>query len=273
MEIKKLIQEGQLSEARQRLVAQVKASPSDPASRTMLFQVLCYCGEWDKADRHIEAIAALDSDRGAGALGYKSLVHAEMERSEVIKNNKPASFISDPPDYLDLLLQLQNKLQEKKEDEAKEVLEKLAALLPVVSGTVNELPFVGCTDTDMTLFPCLEVFAHGRYLWVPFESIRELSVSRPESLLDLLWITARITTWEGITMNCFLPVLYPNSFRHEDAQIKMGRMTDWQPLAGRYARGVGQHVLAIGGKDMALLEIQDIIFNFPGKEEKDEEKA
>jgi type VI secretion system protein ImpE len=273
MEIKELIQTGQLGEARRQLVAAVKASPRDPASRTLLFQVLCYCGEWAKADRHLEAIAALDGSREAGSLGYRNLVRAEMERSEILEHNTPASFISEAPGYLDLFLQLRKKLQEERESEAKELLDQLAAQLPMVSGTVNELPFAGCTDTDTTLFPFLEVFAHERYLWLPFESIRELSVSRPQSLLDLLWIAARITTWEGITMNCFLPVLYPNSFLHGDARVKMGRMTDWQPLAGSYARGMGQHVLAIGGRDMALLEIQDIIFNFPGKEERDEKRT
>jgi len=72
-------------------------------------------------------------------------------------------------------------------------------------------------------------------------------------------------------MNCFLPVLYPNSFVHEDARLKMGRMTDWQPLAGSYARGVGQHVFEVGGRDRAILELREVLFNLPGKEKNDEE--
>lgn len=271
MEIKELIQAGQLAEARQRLVAVVRESPSDTTNRTLLFQVLCYLGEWDKADRHLQAIAAQDSRREAGILGYKNIVHAEVERHHVINNRQNGSFISDPPDYLGLFSQVQKKMGEGKVNEAEELLVKLDSNRPVLSGTVNDTPFVGFCDTDTTLFPFLEVFTHERYLWVPFESIRELSLSKPNSLLDLLWIAARITTWEGVTMNCFLPVLYPNSFLHEDERIKMGRMTDWQSLAGPYARGVGQHVFAVGGHEMAILEIQDIVFSFPGKEQNDEE--
>ena len=271
MDIKELIQTGKLAEARQRLIAVVKESPADTAGRTLLSQVLCYLGEWDKADRHLQAIAAQDSRREAGVLGYRNIIHAEMERHDVINNHLNGSFISDPPDYLQLFLQFRKELSEGKAGEAEELLEKLASKRPLLSGTVNDIPFAGFCDTDTTLFPFLEVIAHERYLWVPFESIRELSVSKPNSFLDLLWIAARITTWEGVTMNCFLPVLYPNSFLHEDERIKMGRMTDWHPLAGSYARGVGQHVFDVGGQDMAILEIHDIVFNFPGKEQNDEE--
>lgn len=270
MQIKELIQAGELVEARQQLVAAVKAAPADPASRTLLFQVLCYLGEWDKADRHLAAIAAMDSSREAGILGYRNIVHAELERHTIITKNRNASFISEPPDYLNLVLQLREELAKENESKAGELLAMVDAMRPALSGTVNGTPFVGICDTDTTLFPFLEVIAHERYLWVPFESIRELAISEPESLLDLLWIGARITTWEGLTMNCTLPVLYPHSFLHEDARIKMGRMTDWQPLAGPYARGVGQHVFDVGGQDMALLEMRDIVFNFSEKEESDE---
>jgi type VI secretion system protein ImpE len=215
MEIKELIQAGNLAEARQQLVAAVKASPADLASRTLLFQVLCYLGEWDKADRHLEAISAQDSSCGAGALGYRNIVLAEIARCDVINKNQNASFISDPPDYLGSFLQLRTKLAEGNENQAGDLLATLESLRPTISGTVNDTPFVGFCDTDTTLFPFLEVIAHERYLWVPFESIRELSISQPDSLLDLLWIAARITTWEGLTMNCYLPVLYPNSFLHK----------------------------------------------------------
>jgi type VI secretion system protein ImpE len=272
MEIKDLIHAGKLDEARRQLVAAVKASPADTAVRTLLFQVLCYLGEWGKADQHLQAIAAQDSRREGGVLGYRNIVHAEIERHEVIDKNKNASFVSDPPDYIDLFLQIRSLLDEGKASEAGELLAKIDSRRPLLSGKVNDTPFVGFCDTDATLFPFLEVIAHDRYLWLPFESIREISVAEPLSLLDLLWIAARITTWEGLTMNCFLPVLYPHSFLHTDEKIKMGRMTDWLPLAGPYARGVGRHVFDVGGKDMSLFELHEIVFNFPGNKQSDEEK-
>ena len=266
MEVKELIKAGKLSEARQHLVATVKNSPADPVSRTLLFQVLCYCGEWDKADRHLQALSAQDISREAGTLGFRNLIHAEQERHKLTENNQVASFLGEPPAYLDLFISAREKLGGEKIDEAADLFNRLESLRPAISGTLNNNSFTGLRDTDSFLVPFLEVFVHERYLWIPFESLRELCIDPPQTLLDLLWIPANVTTWEGLTMNCSLPVLYPDSFLHEDEQIKMGRMTDWISLGGPFARGVGQHVFEAGGEDISLLEIRKIIFNFTGND-------
>ncbi len=262
MEVKGLIKAGKLSEARQQLVALVKNSPADPVSRTLLFQVLCYCGEWDKADRHLLALSSQDSSREVGALGFRNLIHAEQERQEVTEHNRAASFLGEPPAYLDLFISAREKLAGEKVDEAADLFNRLESLRPAISGTLNNNSFTNLRDTDSFLVPFLEVFVHERYLWIPFESLRELSIAPPQTFLDLLWIPANVTTWEGFTMNCYLPVLYPDSFLHKDERVKMGRMTDWISLGGPFAKGVGQHVFEVGGEDVSLLEIREIVFNF-----------
>lgn len=273
MEIRKLIETGKLAEARQQLVAAVKASPADQVSRTLLFQVLCYCGEWEKAARHLEIITAREAGRGAGVLGYRGVLSAEMERSAVFNRERRASFVSEPPRYFEIFLKIREALHMQNEDDVKALLQELEPLRPIVRGTVNGTPFTGFCDTDTSLFPFLEVFAHDRYLWIPFESIREFSVSKPDSFLDLLWAAGRVTTWEGLTMNCIFPVLYPNSHLHEDVRIRMGRMTDWKPLAGGFSQGLGQHVYNVGGSEMAILELTDVVFSYPGEEERYEETS
>jgi type VI secretion system protein ImpE len=107
----------------------------------------------------------------------------------------------------------------------------------------------------------LEAFVHERYVWLPLETLRELTVAAPRTLLDLLWIPALITTWSGLTLNCYLPVLYPESHREEDDRLKLGRMTDWIDLGGGCCRGIGQHVFQVGEEDISLLEIQTIAFD------------
>jgi type VI secretion system protein ImpE len=266
-----LIKSGKLTEARQQLVAAVRDKPGDTAARTLLFQVLCYCGEWDKADRHLEAIAAQDVSREAGVLDYRNLIRAEKERLAVMEKGCSASFLTEPPAYIDLFCAARTKVAEKKADEAKDLFRRVDAAKPDIAGSVNGSPFSGFCDTDTLLAPFLEVIAHDQYLWVPFESLRELSITPPKTLLDLLWVSAHVTTWEGYAMNCYLPALYPGSFRHEDERIKLGRMTDWISLGGSLARGVGQHVYAVGEQDMAILDIRDVTFNFPGMKTDDEE--
>jgi type VI secretion system protein ImpE len=132
--------------------------------------------------------------------------------------------------------------------------------LPSIQGTINGEPFAGFTETDSTLAFFIEAIEYERYLWVPIAAIRELVVSKPETLIDLLWAKGRITTWEGLTMGCFLPVLYPNSSESQDNKIRLGRLTDWQPLGGGFARATGQHVFQVGEEDKSLLELGEVIF-------------
>jgi type VI secretion system protein ImpE len=79
-----------------------------------------------------------------------------------------------------------------------------------------------------------------------------------------------VTTREGLTLNCFLPVLYPESFRHEDDQLKLGRMTDWTDLGPGFHQGFGQHVFQVGEDEVGILEIREAVFNSFEAEKQDE---
>ena len=261
MNSKDLIKAGRLSDARKQLTEEVKAKPGDSGRRTLLFQVLAFYGEWDKAERHLDAIGAQDVAADVAVQVYKNLIHAERERTEVCKLKRRPSLLPKTPPYLETYYAAQTKIGEQNIDEAKALLDQVEAQRPVISGTMNGKSFTGFKDTDTFLSIFLEAIVHERYVWIPFEAIRELVISAPKTLFDLLWITARITTWDGLTMNCYLPVLYPNSFLHEDDRIKLGRMTDWISPGGQFTKSIGQHVFQVGEDDMSILEIREALFN------------
>ena len=261
MNSKDLIKAGRLSDARKQLAEEVKAKPDDSRRRTLLFQVLAFYGEWNKAEQHLDVIGAQDVIADVAIQVYKNLIHAEKERTEVCKLKRRPSFLPKTPPYLETYYAAQTKIGEQNIDEAKALLDQVEAQRPAISGTVNGKSFTGFKDTDTFLSLFLETIVHERYVWIPFEEIRELAVSAPKTLFDLLWITARITTWDGLTMNCYLPVLYPNSFLHEDDRIKLGRMTDWISLGGQFTKGMGQHVFQVGEEDLSILEIRETLFN------------
>jgi type VI secretion system protein ImpE len=260
MDPKELLKAGRLSEARKQLTEEVKASPSDLGKRTLLFQVLSFCGEWRKAEIHLDAIVAQDSSKETGVQMYKNLIHAEKDRVEVLKLNRRPSFLPEMPSHVELYFSALKNVADGKIEEAEKLFDQIEAQHPRLSGTVDGKAFNGFKDTDTVLSLFLEAIVYERYVWIPFGSIRELSVSSPRTLSDLLWITARITTWEGLTLNCYLPVLYPDSFLHEDDRVKLGRITDWSPLGGSFSRAMGQHVFQIGEEEAPLLEIQEVSF-------------
>lgn len=264
--IKDLIKEGRLAEARANLVAAVKNHPNDTAARTLLFQVLLFLGEWDKAQRHLELLADFDANMaGAGPL-YSNLLKCERERLEVVSFRALPSFLPATPTYFEDYYQACQQLQSDGDGAGKDRFDAMEMRIPQVAGTINGAAFSGMRNTDDVLAFALEVFAHDRYLWVPFEAIREIVVTPPQSLLDLLWIPASITTWGGLSMNGFLPVLYPESWKHDNEQVRMGRMTDWSAPCGDCVRGVGQQVFVFGDRDVAILEWKDIQFKMTDQE-------
>lgn len=268
MNYKDLIQAGKLSDARSQLVEAVKSSPVDQSSRTLLFQVLSYLGEWDKARRHLEIIASQDSTRQTGVQVYLNLVKAEIERIEVMQKQRQPSFLPESPAYIEQYQTALQKLDHQHYQEAETVFQEIYNQRSI-SGTLNGKDFNGFQDTDTRLSCFLEAFVHERYVWIPFEFIRELVIPAPKTFFDLLWIQANITTWDGLAMNCYLPVLYPGSFHHEDERIKLGQMTDWIPIGGPFSSGVGQHVFQIGNEEVAILEIRDVLFKYEGSQEID----
>jgi type VI secretion system protein ImpE len=258
-----LIKAGKLLEARQQLVQEVKAAPADPGKRTTLCQVLCFCGEWDKAERHLDAISTQDPKRETGVQVYRNLIQAERERLEVLQLRRRPAFLTEAPPWLDTYLAGLEKIVANVPEEAIALFHKANAAQAAVSGTVNQTPFSVISNTDSRLCSFLEAFVHERYIWIPFVSIREIILSPPKTLMDLLWVSANITAWSGLTMNCYLPVLYAGSSSHEDERVRLGQMTDWQALCGPFAKGAGQQVFQIGETDMALLEIRELLCTAP----------
>jgi type VI secretion system protein ImpE len=267
MNAKDLVAAGKLTEARKQLTQEVKSKPSDSAKRTLLFQVLSFLGEWDKADKHLEMMVSLNPDLETGAQVYKNLTHAERQRKEVLEGKAIPGFLTKAPSYFGLYLEAWDRVRQGQPEEAANLYGQIEELRPMPCGTIDGKPFEGFTDTDTFLSAFLEVIMHDRYVWIPFESLRELSVNEPKTLFDLMWVPARFLTWEGLNANCYLPVLYPDSCLHEDERVKMGRMTDWVPLGSGFWRGVGQHVYRIGDDELSILDIREAVFALPGKDD------
>jgi type VI secretion system protein ImpE len=258
--IKELIKKGKFSEARAALVLAVKNYPKDTASRTLLFQVLLFSGEWDKAERHLEVLADLDSTMDSGVSLYKNLLKCERERVDVVAQRATPSFLPATPAYFEDYGKACRSIESDRDGGGSDVFRAMESMVPQVTGTVNGVEFLGMRNTDDMLAFALEVFAYDRYVWVPFEAIREIIITPPASLLDLIWIPALITTWGGLSLNGFLPVLYPETWKHEEERVRMGRMTDWSSTDGGIVRGAGPQVFIFADQDISILDLRDIQF-------------
>jgi type VI secretion system protein ImpE len=256
-----LIKNGKLSEARESLVTRIKAAPGDTKARTLLFQVLAYLGEWDKVEKHLEILITQSPETATGVLVYRNLVAAEKIRAEVAAGRQSPDFMTDPPSFLNALLEARRLLVGGDAAAASSLLDSVEEQIQDVSGQAQSEPFSGFSECDATLSGIFEVFVHDRYIWFPLAAVRELSVEQPKTLLETIWAPARIVTWGGLTTECFLPVLYPGSSAVANDQVRMGRMTDWIDLGNGNYRGVGQHLFLVGDQEKSLLELGETTFN------------
>ena len=66
MSAKELFQAGKLNEAIEALGAEVRDNPTDARRRTFLFELLCFKGDYDRAEKHLNILADASPDARSG---------------------------------------------------------------------------------------------------------------------------------------------------------------------------------------------------------------
>ncbi len=254
MNASELFEAGQLQDAIDAQIQQVKAAPADQSARLFLFELAMFAGDLDRAERQIGAVKYEKLQLQTAVEWYRDLVRAERLRRQCFQEGLSPEFVVTPPDYLLLRLDVINHVREGRFDEAKQVWDEANAQTPTVRGVLNEKPFEGLRDGDDFCPAFLEVMAYGKYCWVPFEQIREIRMTAPEAPRDLIWPLAKLTVQEVGTIQVFLPALYWGSFENDDDQIKLGRMTDWKEYPNGLATGLGLRVFIAGEDETTLLD-------------------
>ncbi|QDU25275.1 ImpE protein [Anatilimnocola aggregata] len=256
MDAKQAFDAGKLREAIDAQVQKVKGAPGDTRARTFLFELLCFAGEWDRANKQLDALSVQEAGAAWGVSVYQNLLAAEKTRQKVFSEGvKPETFIEQPP-FLSLHLDAISRLREGNGAAATALLEQSAALQTPVKGELNGQGVSGLRNADDLLAPILEVMVMRDYVWVPWQQVQSLTVMIPQRPRDLIWAAAKLTLTDGIQRSCYLPALYTGSSAADNDEAKLGRLTEWVGLEGGPARGLGQHLLMVGDGDIGLLEVR-----------------
>lgn len=223
-----LMRDGKLDEALVALGEQLRDNPSDVRNRTMLFELLCFAGEYERAVKHLAIIGEGNTDIQMGALLYQGALHAESLRREMFeKETYPGP---------------------------------LGEAASALAGTLNGKPFAEIADADPRIGPRLEVFGAGDYFWIPFAQIESIEMQAPKRLRDLLWIPARVTTSPQFRQRelgeVLLPALAPLTFQHPDGAVRLGRLTEWCADEAGVERPYGQKMLLVDGEEIPILEVR-----------------
>ena len=230
---KELFQAGKVREAEKALTAFMRERPSDTAQRTFLFELLCFEGEYARAEKQLGVLAGGSVEKETGAIVYYAALHAEKTRHELFEK---AAFPSDS-----------------------------AAVSP--RGELNGKPFTDLRDADPDIGARLEIFAAGAYLWLPFEHVASLEMGKPERLRDTLWAPALVQTapsFKGMDLGeVLIPAIYPFSWKHPDEAVWLGRVTDWTVDDEGREYPSGQKILLVDGEEIPFLEVRSLTFFHP----------
>jgi type VI secretion system protein ImpE len=233
MTAKELYQAGKLDEAVQALSAELRSDPTDARRRTFLFELLCFAGDYDRAEKQLDVLAQSTKDADMGALVYRAALHAERLRQELFQ---------------------------KRDFPAGGVASQEAAPL---NGLLNGKPFSSIEDADPRVGRRLEVFAAGAYLWIPLQHVASVEIPAPKRLRDLLWTPALVRTGAGFKGTelgeVLLPVLSPFSWKHSDGNVRLGRATEWQE-ENEEVVPVGQKMFLVDDEEVPILENRKLEF-------------
>ena len=261
---RELTQAGELQAAIQQLTSEVKVNPTDVQRRTFLFELLCFAGEWDRAERQLDVIGQQSAKTEVGVQVYRNNIKAERDRSRLFSDGLAPHFLLEPPAYVDLHLNAVNRLREGNTAEARQTLDRAEEERPAMTGKIDGEPFLDLRDYNDLIGPVLELIVRDKYTWLPFQQIEAIEIKPPLQLRHLMWAEARIQTTDGTVGEMFIPTLYEGTCNHKSDQVKLGRMTEWEKIGEELSRPYGLRLFLIDDEDKAMLEVRNIQFDHTG---------
>jgi type VI secretion system protein ImpE len=223
-----LLRVGRLDEAIEALSAELRVEPGDARRRIFLFELLCFAGAYQRAEKQLDILAQRGPEAAMGTLLYRSALHAEQIRQEMFV---AGTFPSGPAPRS-------------------------------VAGRLNGTQFQSLTDADPRIGARLEVHAAGQYTWIPFEQIASVRMQPPARLRDLLWAPAAVRTgvdFRGVELGeVLVPALTPLTWQDPDDGIRLGRVTEWRELGAGIEGPFGQKLLLVDGEEFPLLELREL---------------
>ena len=258
--VEELLAAGRLQPAIDEITGEVKANPTDANRRTFLFELLCFAGDWDRAERQLDIIGEQSPKAAVGAEVYRNNIRAERARTRLFSDGLRPHFLFDPPPYVNSHLEAICQIAEGQFERARELLDRAERQRAALQGKLNDKDFLDFRDYDDVVAPVLELIAGDQYLWLPFEQIKELQIPKPSRLRDLIWPEAKLVTNEGSLGEVFLLALYHGSPVAVDDRVKLGRMTEWSTLGDRLYSGAGLRLFLVDDQDRPIFEANKIEF-------------
>ena len=257
---------GNLTAAVESALKLVKTNPTNEAARTFLFELSCFSGQWDRAEKQLEVIGHQDTNAMIGSLIYRQNFKAERDRMKLFGDGLKPEFLGPEPPHITGLLNAINRVREANTVEAQTEIDRVEEERPAYPCEINGEGFTDFRDYNDLTMCVFEAFFKDSYVWLPFENVLTINFFKPKTLRDLYWIQAEVELVNGLQGEMFFPALYSGTWKSENDQVRLGRMTDWRDVGDEVFVGEGTKLFWMDGRDKSILDITSVKFNQPQPE-------
>jgi type VI secretion system protein ImpE len=252
---------GKLQEAIAAALEEVRDHPVDAGRRLLLAEMLCFSGEFERADNHLDAVGHSDPKTMPWIVAFRQLIRAAQARQDFFEAGRLPEFLAKPDGSVSLLLEASIRVRDKALPEAAHLLDQAEESRPKPSGTCDGQSFNDFRDLDDQTSCILEVLTtNGTYYWIPVAQIESIEFHGPTRPRDLLWRRTHLIVNDGPDGEVYVPVLYPGAHAESEDLLRLGRQTDWRGGGAEPVRGVGQRTFLVGDLALSILELKAITF-------------
>lgn len=252
---------GRLAEALAAATEAVKKSPSDVSARQSLVEMLCFTGDFARADTHLDLMGTRDTAMAVRIALVRQIVRGEVVRQQCFSEGRVPELLAGPTPTVEHLLKLQVALRAGDQSAAAEHAKAAAAARPKCAGTLGGKAFDDFRDWDDRVSGVLEAITPtGKYYWIPVEQVVSLKFMPLETLMDVLWRPVEMQVKDGPDGVVYLPALYAGTASVADELVKLGRLTTWDGSLPGVNIAAGHRVFRVGDADVALHELGDVTF-------------
>lgn len=256
-----LFNAGKLREAITESNQVVASHPRDLKPRIVLAQLVCFTGDWERAQKVVDQLKSLDTDHAQAPLVnfLNAMVMAEIQRRQVWLSGALPEFVEAPGEVESKLLWAWNCRRSGEMDQFNEAMAFVQENAPVCSLVRDSKSYEGLRDLDDMTAVIFEAHSiHGSHYWLPISQVEKLDVSPPTRPVDFLWNSARLTLRNGNEARMYFPGTYFHSFDQENDDFKLGRSTEWNAGEDGGDRGFGRKIFVAGDDEFTFFDFNDV---------------
>jgi type VI secretion system protein ImpE len=253
------LKDGDAARALKLLTEQVRSRPDDAKLRVFLFQLLAVLGQWDRALNQLTVASELDASALPMAQTYREAIHCETLRLQVFAGHKVPMLFGEPEPWIALLIEALLREGKGETEAAAQLRQQALDEAPASAGTLNDKPFEWIADADSRLGPTLEAIINGRYYWLPWNRLSQVTLEAPADLRDAVWMPATFMFSNGGETVGLIPTRYPDTVLAGGDPLALARRTDWRQNPGGAWVGLGQRLLTTDADELALMDVRSVV--------------